>query len=88
VSRPPATGSLGVVGIGAAACAACCAAPLLGFLAATGLFTVAGLAAFGIAGLLVLVPAALWWHRRRRAAQACASPAEPVAVPVELGPRP
>lgn len=87
MKRSPATGILGVVGIGAAACAACCAAPLVGFLAATGLFTVAGLAAFGIADLLVLVPAALWWFRGRRPAQACASPAEPVAVPVELGPR-
>jgi hypothetical protein len=84
MSRSPAKDGLGVVGIGVAACAACCAAPLLGVLAATGLFTVAGLAAFGIAGLLVLVPAALWWYRRRLRAQTCASPAEPMAVSVEL----
>jgi hypothetical protein len=85
VNRSPARGGFGVFGIGVAACAACCAGPIVGFLAATGLVTVAGVAAFGIAGLLVLVPASLWWFRRR--AQMCASPAEPVAVPVELGAR-
>ncbi len=88
MSRSGKGGGLRVVGIGAAACAACCAGPILGFLAATGLLTVAGLATFGVAGLLVLVPAALWWRRRRGRAQACASSAEPVPVPVELGTRP
>lgn len=85
MSRSPGKGGrLRVAGIGVAACAACCAGPVVGFLAATGLFTVAGVATFGVAGLLVLVPAALWWYRRRRRAQACASPAEPTAVPVKL----
>ncbi|MGH9249851.1 MAG: hypothetical protein ACRD0W_10095 [Acidimicrobiales bacterium] len=79
-----------VVGIGVAACAACCAGPVLGFLAATGMFTVAGVAAIGAVGLLVLVPAALWWIRRsvrrRRRRRPCAAPEEP--VPVEVTARP
>jgi antitoxin (DNA-binding transcriptional repressor) of toxin-antitoxin stability system len=85
MSRSGKGGGLRVAGIGVAACAACCAGPILGFVAATGLFTVAGIAAFGLVGLLVLVPASLWWYRRHRRAQACASPAEPMTVPVELG---
>ena len=51
---------LGVLGVGAAACAACCAGPVLGFLAAAGLFTVASVA------MAAIVPVALWWLRRRR----------------------
>ena len=86
MSRSPGKGGgLHIIGIGAAACAACCAGPILGFLAATGLSTVAGVATLGLAGLLALVPAALWWYRRRRRAQACASPAEPTAVRVDIG---
>lgn len=44
---------LGVVGLGAAACAACCVGPILGFLAAIGLGTALGVAAFGLAGLAI-----------------------------------
>ena len=55
-----------LVGLAATACAACCAGPILGFLAATGLFTLAGLAAFGVVGLLAFIPAVAWWARRRR----------------------
>ena len=73
-----------VLGLGAAACAACCAGPIVGLLAATGLFTIAGIATFGLAGLLVLLPTALWWTRRRRA-RACDVLDEPVSV--ELGRR-
>ena len=86
MSRRPGKDGVGVVGIGVAACAACCAGPILGFVAATGLYTVAGVAAVGAAGLLVLVPAGVWWHRRRRRAAACAAADEP--VPVEIGRRP
>ena len=84
MSRRPGKEGVGVVGIGVAACAACCAGPILGFVAATGLFTVARVAAFGAAGLLVL--AGVWWHRRHRRAAACAAADEP--VPVEMGRRP
>ena len=76
--------AFGVVGFGLAACAACCAGPVLGFLAAIGLFTVTGIAVFGAAGLLAFAPGAVWWARRRRR-QVCAAPDE--AVPVTLGER-
>ena len=57
----------GVIGIGAAACTACCAGPILVVLAGTGLFTIAGVVTFGLAGFVILVPAGLWWNRRSRA---------------------
>ena len=65
MSRRSGKRGVGVVGLGVAACAACCAGPILGFVAATGLFTVAGVATFGAAGLFVLVPAGVWWDHRR-----------------------
>lgn len=73
---------LDLLGVGAAACAACCAGPILGVLAAAGVLTATGVALFGFVGLLVLVPAAGWYLRRRRQATACAAP-----IPVELGRR-
>jgi hypothetical protein len=76
---------LGILGVGAAACAACCVGPILGFLAAIGLTTAAGVAVFGVVGLVLLVPGALWLLRRRRQQAACAVPEGP--VPVELGRR-
>lgn len=78
--------TLGVLGMGAAACAACCAGPILAFLAATGVFTAAGVALFGVLGLLVLVPAVAWYARRRRRPTECAAPVAG-AVPVQLGRR-
>ena len=56
------------LGVGVAACAACCAGPIAGFLAAIGLGTVVGVAVFGIIGLLIAVLAipVLIRHRRRR----------------------
>ena len=36
-----------IIGVGVAACAACCAGPILGVLAAIGLGTAAGIALFG-----------------------------------------
>ena len=74
---------LGILGVGAAACAACCAGPILGFLAAIGLTAAAGVAVFGVVGLLLVAPGALWFLRRRQTA--CAAPEGP--VPVELGRR-
>lgn len=76
-----------ILGVGAAACVACCAGPILGFLAATGLFTAAGTALFGATGLLVLIPAAAWHARRRRRASECAVP-DDRPIPVTLGRRP
>jgi hypothetical protein len=77
---------LGVLGVGAAACAACCAGPILGFLAAIGIGTVAGVALFGLAGLVVAAVAIpLFVRRRRRTGSTCTS-AE--SVPVELSAKP
>ncbi len=71
-----------LIGAGAAACAVCCAGPILGFLAAIGLGTAAGVAVFGAAGLAVgavgLVVVVL---RRRRRSIPC-SPT--VDQPVDL----
>lgn len=70
---PDRRAGLGVLGVGAAACAACCAGPVLGFLAATGIATVLGAVVFGVVGLVVvLAVAAVLYQRRRRRAQHCA----------------
>jgi hypothetical protein len=65
------------------ACAACCAGPVLAFLAAIGLGTVLGLAIFGLAGSAVaaLVVPVVLRLRRQRAASCTAD-----SVPVTLGP--
>jgi hypothetical protein len=56
---------LGAIGVGAAACAACCAGPIVGFLTAIGVASVLGAAMFGMVGLLaVLAVAAVAWRRR------------------------
>lgn len=75
----------GVLGFGVAACAACCAGPVVAFLAAAGLLTAGSIALFGVAGLLVVVPAAMWFRRRRANQQTCTTPR---MVPVELSKRP
>jgi hypothetical protein len=72
---------LGAIGAGAAACAACCAGPIVGFLAATGIASLLGAVVFGIVGLVVVVAiAAVLYQRRRR--QACAT-AGARSVPVD-----
>lgn len=76
----------GVVGFGIAACAACCAGPILGFLAVIGLGTALGFAAFGIAGLAIALLAIVPIMRRRRQAAACAADEAP--IPVTLGRKP
>jgi hypothetical protein len=76
-----------IVGIGVAACAACCVGPILGVLAAIGLGTAAGFALFGVAALVVGAAAAVFvvGRRRRHRVTACA-PTEPAAaaVPIEM----
>lgn len=64
----------GIFGFGAVACAACCAGPVIGFLAAAGLLTAGGVAIFGVAELLLIIPAALWLRRRRANNSSCATP--------------
>ena len=71
-----------LVGVGAAACAVCCAGPLLGFLAAIGLGTIAGVAVFGSVALVIgAVVAGLVIVRRGRRSAAC-TPQPAVDVPV------
>lgn len=73
-----------IVGVGVAACAVCCAGPILGFLAAIGLSTAAGFAMFGTVAIGAgAVLTALVVIRLRRRAPTCASN-DPVSVPVEL----
>ena len=72
------------VGLAAAACVACCAGPIIGFLGAVGLGTVLGVFMFGAAGLAVAGVGGLWWLSRRRRQQICAPDATtpvPVAAP-------
>lgn len=73
-----------VVGVGAAACAVCCAGPILGVLAAIGLGSAAGFAVFGVGAIVTgaLAVVLVAERRRRRRATICASAVEP--VPVEL----
>lgn len=74
--------SFSLVGIGAAACIACCAGPILAFL---GGLTLAGVATTAVIGTTGLVLSALALVgvlvRQRRATASCrATPSEPVAV--------
>jgi hypothetical protein len=74
--------SLGVLGAGAAACAVCCAGPVLGFLAATGVASALGAVIFGLAGLIVVlaIAAVVGYRRRRRRTRCAPADAEPVAI--------
>ena len=75
--------NVAIVGVGAVACAACCAGPILGFLAGIGLGTAAGFALFGVAALaLGAIAIVIVLQRRRRRATSCA--ATPGPVPVEM----
>lgn len=70
-----------IVGVGAAACAACCAGPIIGLLAAIGLGTAAGFAMFGSIALLVgAIAVIVVVRRRRRRAASCEGVTTPVAV--------
>lgn len=69
-----------LVGVGAAACVACCAGPIIGFLAAIGLGTIAGIALFGVFGLVLAAIGAFIVHRRRRQPSACGAEVAPFAV--------
>jgi ethanolamine transporter EutH len=74
--------SLGVLGAGAAACAACCVGPILGFLAATGIASMLGAVVFGLVGLVVVlaVAAVIWQRRHRQRQQQCAPGSGPVTL--------
>lgn len=74
-----------IVGVGVAACAVCCAGPILGVLAAIGLGTAAGFALFGTLAIVLggAVLAFVLMRRRRRVA-VCTVATTPGSVPVEL----
>lgn len=66
MAAPDRKAGIGLVGLGAAACAACCAGPILGFFAAAGIASVLGAVLFGIVGVAAVAgAAALVWARRR-----------------------
>jgi hypothetical protein len=66
-----------IIGVGAAASAACCAGPILGILAAVGVGTAAGFAAFGGAALAIgALAVVVVLRRRRRGAASCAENAD------------
>jgi hypothetical protein len=72
-----------LVGAGVAACAVCCAGPIIGFLAAIGIGTAAGAMMFGVGALVVAaVVVALVIMRRRRRVAACTI--NETEVPVEM----
>jgi membrane protein implicated in regulation of membrane protease activity len=72
MDTPKPRAGLGVLGAGAAVCAVCCAGPILGFVAATGVASVLGAVAFGLVGVIVVAAvAAVLWQRRRRRAREC-----------------
>jgi len=74
-----------IVGVGVAACAACCAGPILGVLAAIGLGTAAGFALFGTIAILIGAAAIAVVLGRRRRRTAICLPADAAApIPVEL----
>ena len=69
------------LGVGVAACAACCAGPIGAAFAAIGLGAVAGVALFGFGALLVgVLVAVVVGLRRRRHRGECSLPVEPVLV--------
>ena len=75
--------NVAIIGVGTIACAACCAGPILGFLAAIGLGTAAGLALFGTAAIAFgAVAIAVVLRQRRRRATTCAAVTGTVAVEV------
>ena len=68
--KPGSKNGLSLVGLGAAACVACCAGPILAFLGGLGLAGLAGTLVIGFAGLVIagLALTALLVARRRRVA--------------------
>ena len=77
------TGGFRLLGVGAAACVACCAGPLLAFLGGLGVAGLASTLVVGAVGLAVAAVAAVafLFVRRRRTGCAVPDPIVPVAAP-------
>ena len=69
----------GVLGVGAAACVACCAPPIIAFVAAASIGTLIGIALFGALGLTVLAVAVVVYLQRQHGRRHNEPPA-PVSV--------
>ncbi len=71
-----------LVGAGAVACVACCAGPVLGFLAAIGLGTAIGVLLWGVGAVVggALLVAYVMVRRRRRTVSCEAVEAVPVVL--------
>jgi mercuric ion transport protein len=83
-SAPSQQGGLGIVGLGAAACIACCAGPVLAVLGGVSLAGLASTVFLGAGGLLVAAVGAIGYAlARRRRGAACALPAA-TSTPVLL----
>ena len=72
------------VGVGVAACAVCCAGPILAFLAAIGLGTALGVAVFGIIGVAIALLAIPVFVRHRRRRRQCAPPGSASVEPPKV----
>lgn len=73
--------SAAIFGVGAAACAVCCAGPIVGFLAAIGIGAAAGFALFGLIGLTIAAGVGAWHNRRRQLRRrACLTTSETVTI--------
>ncbi|MEP7203092.1 MAG: hypothetical protein ABI894_10805 [Ilumatobacteraceae bacterium] len=68
-----------LIGAGVAACAVCCAGPIVGVLAAIGLGTLAGVALFGSVGLVIAALAIIVVVKPRRVI-ACTADTETVEI--------
>ncbi len=71
---------LSIIGLGAAACLACCAGPVLAFLGGLSIAGLAGTVLFGAIGLLIAMPAIVAFVVVRRRRASCAVPVGSVAV--------
>ena len=69
-----------LVGVGVLACAACCAGPIIGFLAAIGLGTAVGVAMFGAIAVVVGGIALLFVLRRPHHGRAAACQSGSVSI--------
>jgi hypothetical protein len=80
---------LGILGLGAAACAVCCAGPILAFLGGLGLAGLAGTFLFGGIGLIAVAIAAVGYIAvRRRTTREVSEASVPVAAPGRRAPQP
>ena len=82
-ATPKKRDAFSVVGIGVAACAACCAAPILALVGGLSLAGAVGSLFIGVAGLVVALLAGIAYAivRRQRGQTSCSTaPARPVSV--------